>query len=54
MTDDGFYNGMPPCELGTDCSDCGVNVSALTVMADFLSTEWCVTAYIRWMSLRST
>lgn len=27
MTDDGFYNnGMAPCELGTDCSDCGVKV----------------------------
>ena len=27
MSDDGFFNGMSPCEVGTDCTDCGVQVS---------------------------
>lgn len=26
MSDDGFFNGMSPCEIGTDCTDCGVKV----------------------------
>lgn len=31
MSDDGFFNGMAPCEVGTDCSDCGVKVCAACV-----------------------
>lgn len=26
MSDDGFFSGMAPCEVGTDCTDCGVKV----------------------------
>ena len=26
MSDDGFFAGMAPCEVGTDCTDCGVKV----------------------------
>lgn len=26
MSDDGFFNGMSPCEVGTDCTDCGIKV----------------------------
>ncbi len=30
MGDDGFFNGgMSPCEVGTDCTDCGVPVRAV-------------------------
>lgn len=29
MSDDGFFNGMAPCEVGTDCTDCGVKVCIL-------------------------
>ncbi|CAM9721966.1 unnamed protein product [Ascophyllum nodosum] len=28
MSDDGFFAGMAPCEVGTDCTDCGVKVVA--------------------------
>ncbi|CAM9570987.1 unnamed protein product, partial [Hapterophycus canaliculatus] len=28
MSDDGFFNGMSPCEIGTDCTDCGVKYVA--------------------------
>eukprot|EP00752_Nemacystus_decipiens_P008845 g7893.t1 len=28
MSDDGFFNGMSPCEVGTDCTDCGVQYVA--------------------------
>ncbi|CBN78994.1 peptidase S1 and S6, chymotrypsin/Hap [Ectocarpus siliculosus] len=24
LDDDGFFNGMSPCDVGTDCTDCGV------------------------------
>lgn len=26
MSDDGFFAGMAPCEVGTDCTDCGAKV----------------------------
>lgn len=30
MSDDGFFSGMSPCEVGTDCTDCGVKVRRYT------------------------
>lgn len=28
MSDDGFFNGMSPCDVGTDCTDCGIKFIA--------------------------
>lgn len=35
MTDDGFFNGMSPCEVGTDCTDCGVKVGRVASLLVF-------------------
>lgn len=34
MSDDGFFGGMSPCEVGTDCTDCGVKVGRQSVVAE--------------------
>ena len=32
MSDDGFFNGMSPCDVGTDCTDCGVKVGSMLLI----------------------
>ncbi|CAN0017673.1 unnamed protein product, partial [Laminaria digitata] len=32
MSDDGFFNGMSPCDVGTDCTDCGVKVKSRSMV----------------------